>query len=72
MKPFFAKVTVETTTDELTELNELIKRDTALAVAEVDDKLDMTRCAACNSWNGKRNKFCYHCGQRQDHENVQL
>ena len=72
MKPFFAKVTVETTTDELTEINELIKRDTALAVAEVDDALDMTKCAVCSTWNGKKNKFCWNCGQRQDHENVQL
>ena len=72
MKPFFAKVTVETTTDELTEINELIKRDTALAVAEVDEKYELHRCGNCGKWISEKHTFCYNCGQRQDHETVQL
>lgn len=72
MKPFYAEVTVKTTTDELIELNELIRRDEPMAVAEVDDKLGLVRCGACRTWNGKPHLFCSNCGQRLDKDTVQF
>lgn len=72
MKPLFTEVTVKMTTDDIIEINELIKRNKPMPLAEVDEKYDLVKCGACNSWIGKKCAFCYICGQRIDQDNVAL
>lgn len=57
--------------EEVNKINELIDRDTAKAMEQVNEKL--TACPVCGyygivpSWD-----FCPRCGQRVDHENIAL
>ena len=76
MKPLFNdKVLIEVTTDDITEINELIKRDVALPCREEKDITGHYKyyCGVCNKflWNSDAN-FCGNCGQRIDKDNVKL
>ena len=72
MKPLFAEATVKLTTDDIVELNELIKRNEPMPVTEVDEKYSLARCGACGTFNGNTNNFCTKCGQPLDQENIAL
>lgn len=53
--------------DALNRINELIERDTEMAVKEVSG--DIVLCGACGLWTSKR-AFCSHCGQRQNTNDI--
>ena len=70
MKTLFAKCTVTLTTDQVAELNEMIKRNEPMAVEAADDNLGLVKCPVCGNWVGDNQNYCGSCGQKLDTENV--
>ena len=69
MKTLFAKCTVELTTDEVQEINDLIIRQQPIPII---DKGSYTQCPVCKSVLIGDGDYCHRCGQRVDKETAQL
>ena len=59
---------VRLTLEEVNTINDLIERDTAMAVV-ADDKYDIEYCPVCGGVVIRTDQFCDKCGQRLDQEN---
>lgn len=66
MRTLFSKVTVELTTDEVMEINELIKKATAKGVRKKGDSI---YCPSCDTFlYSSAKNYCTTCGQRIDRD----
>lgn len=68
LKPINAKVQIEMTVVEASEINALIERDKPKAIRVESDVYCCPMCG--NSVLLNYAKFCYKCGQRLDRENI--
>ena len=63
-------IETELTVEEVTTINALIERDTAMAVIKTD--MGNYKCPACKSYVSSNKVFCTECGQRIDWDNIAL
>lgn len=71
MKDIWGKVTIETNTDEIAYINDLLKRDRAVMATKHKGKIsDYYKCGACKKYVNEDAIFCQHCGQRIDQEHL--
>ena len=69
MKTLFANVTIETTTDVVSEINELIKKSVPKAIVKGEYH---NSCPVCRAYIRENDKYCHDCGQALDQENYEI
>ena len=69
MNLLFSECTVKVTSDELAEINELIRRSKPMAVI---DGSGYYKCPTCKEVLYRNVKYCHNCGQRVDQDNIAL
>lgn len=70
MKPLFSECTVKVTTDQISEINELVKKGTAMAVISAGEKYN--KCPVCKEVLLREANYCHACGQKVDQDNIAL
>lgn len=69
------KVSVEFKLSDLNRINELIERDTAMAVIEKAHSTSISNyylCPKCEEVLVRDSNFCHRCGQRVDQDLIEL
>lgn len=69
MKPLFSECTVKVTTDQISEINELVKKGTAMAVIGTDTG-KYCKCPVCKEVLLREANYCHACGQKVDQDNI--
>ena len=64
MNKIKAKMTVDMTAEEVTYVNELIERDTAIEGVPHEDYSNLNKCPLCGETFGGYDRFCSRCGHR--------